>query len=83
MTRMRHCVKKCFYLSPSDSKQEPKKGNAWKFIAENLNEMKSLHFKVDSRAVRERFGVIQAHYEVKKKEEEKASGIVPEYTEAD
>ena len=59
------------------------RGNAWKSIAENLNEMKSLHFKVDSRAVRERFGVIQAHYEVKKKEEEKASGIVPEYTEAD
>ena len=38
---------------------------------------------MNSRAVRERFGVIQAHYEVKKKEEEKASGIVPEYTEAD
>ena len=41
--------------------------------------MKLLHFKEDSRAARKRFGVIQAHFEVKEKEEEKASGIVPGY----
>ena len=50
------------------------RGNAWKSIAENLNDTKSLHFKVDSRAVRERFGVIQAYYEVKKKKRRKQVG---------
>ena len=49
------------------------KGNSWKAIADNLNSLDG--FKVDARAVRERYGVIKAHFEPKEKEEKRASGI--------
>ena len=59
------------------------RGNAWKCIAENLNDIRTKNFKVDARAVRERFSVIKAHYEAKTREELAASGISPELTPAD
>ena len=59
------------------------RGNAWKSIAENLNDSTTHKFKVDARAVRERFSVIRAHYEEKTKEELAASGISPEFTAVD
>ena len=59
------------------------RGNAWKCIAENLNDIRTKNFKVDARAVRERFSVIKAHYEAKTREELAASGILPELTPAD
>ena len=57
------------------------KGNSWKAMADNLNSIDG--FKVDARAVRERDGVIKAHFEAKKKEEKRASGINPEVTPLD
>ena len=57
------------------------KGNLWKAIADNLNSLDG--FKVDARAVRERNGVIKAHFEAKEKEEKMTSDINPEVTPPD
>lgn len=57
------------------------RGNAWKMVAENLNQLDSEKFKVDQRAVRERFGILKTHFETKTREELKASGIAPENDE--
>ena len=57
------------------------KGDLWKAISDNLNSLDG--FKVDARAVRERYGVIRAHFERKEKEEKMASGINPEVTPLD
>ena len=35
-------------------------GNAWKMVADNLNQLDSEQFKVDQRAVRERFETLKA-----------------------
>ena len=59
------------------------KGNCWKLKAENLNQIKSMSFKVDQRAVRERYKLIRANYEDKEEEEEKASDIATEHTPLD
>ena len=56
------------------------RGNAWKAIAENLGACATVYLKVDSRAVRERLGIITAKYKSKKKEQLAASGISPEQT---
>ena len=53
----------------------------WKAISDNLNSLDG--FKVDARAVRERYGVIRAHFEAKEKEKKMASGINPEVTPLD
>ena len=37
----------------------------------------SQQFKVDQRAVRERFGILKTRFEAKTREELKASGIAP------
>lgn len=61
------------------------RGNIWKQIAEHLNEVSNddIFFKVDNRAVRDRFNILIAHYNEKMKEQEKASGISPEPTPLD
>ena len=55
-------------------------GNSWKAITDNLNFQDK--FKVDASAIRNCYGVIKAHFEVKK-EEKRASGINPEVTHLD
>ena len=57
------------------------KGNLWEAIADNLNSLDG--FKVNARTVRERYGVILAHFEAKEKEEKVTSGINPEVTPLD
>ena len=47
-------------------------------IADNLNSLGV--FKVDARAVRQRYGVIKTYFEAREKEEKRASGINPEVT---
>ena len=54
------------------------RGNAWKSIADNLNKLDGALFKVDQRAVRERFGTLRTRFESKNRDELKASGIAPE-----
>ena len=53
----------------------------WKAVADNLNSLDG--FKVDARAIRERYDVTKAHFEAKEKEEKIASGIDPEVTTLD
>ena len=56
------------------------RGNAWKTISENLMASKTINFKVDARAVRERLlNVIIPRHKIKPKEQLAASGISPEY----
>ena len=52
------------------------RGARWEKVAENLNIIKELHFKIDKRAVRDRYNNNLAK-ELRKKlqNEEKASGI--------
>ena len=37
----------------------------WKLIADNLNQMISENFRVNQRAIRERFGILSARVEAK------------------
>ena len=50
-------------------------------IADNLNSLGV--FKIDARAVRQRYDFIKTYFEAKKKEEKRASGINPEVTSLD
>ena len=61
------------------------RGNAWKIIAEHLNDgsTEDVFFKVDARAVRERFDLLIAQYISKLKDQEKSTGISPEETPLD
>ena len=61
------------------------RGNSWKIISDHLNAVSNddVYFKVDARAVRERFDLLVAQYLCKQKDEEKASGINPEPSSVD
>ena len=54
------------------------RSNAWKIVANNLNQFDSEQFKVNQRAVREIFGILKTRFEAKTREELKASSIAPE-----
>ena len=45
-------------------------------VADNLNQLDSEQLKVYQRALREIFGILKTRFEVKTREELKASGIV-------
>ncbi|CAB3990784.1 Hypothetical predicted protein [Paramuricea clavata] len=59
------------------------KGHCWNTIADNLKSMGGEKFIVDQRSVRDRFSKLEKHHKRKMAEEEKASGISPEFTELD
>lgn len=61
------------------------RGNAWKQIADALNagSTESCFFKVDARAVRERFNLLLNHFKAKQSAEINATGISPEPTPPD
>ena len=59
---------------------DPKRAN-WKAIADNLMTIEKPKFKVDARAVREKYAYLAGKPRNKLKEEEKASGIGTETTE--
>ena len=59
------------------------RGAAWKKIADNLSNIDVPQFRVDARAVRERFGVVKARHEAKMKAEISSSGTSPELTPLD
>ena len=64
--------------------QTRERGNAWKTISENLMASKTINFKVDTRAVRERLlNVVIPWHKVKTKEQLAASGISPENNSLD
>ena len=49
----------CLNLTKTIQKGSSERGNVWKSIAESLNRMKEIYFKIDDRAVRDRFKVIE------------------------
>ena len=52
----------------------------WEKVAENLNKQQDVFFKVDKRAVRDRYNNLSRELRKKIKNEEKASGIETEMT---
>ena len=59
------------------------RGAKWKEIVENLMAIHSPKFKVDARAVRDRFSLLSQKLKRKLSEEKKASGIDTEMTETE
>jgi hypothetical protein len=60
-----------------------KQSEKWGEVVENLSAVECLHFKVDKRAVRDRYNLLQSTYRRKLKKEEKASGVAVEMTEVE
>ena len=59
-------VREILLFEPFKFKQCTKeRGNAWKMVADNLNEMDPEKFTVYQRGVRDRFAVPKAHLEAK------------------
>ena len=61
-------------------KRTNERGNAWRAIANNFNEITTHQFKVDWKAVRERFGHIIARFDLSSMADQKISGTAPEVT---
>ena len=59
------------------------RGQAWESIAENLNAMPSLKFRVTARSVRDRYNLLTKRMQAKLKMEEKSTGIDVETSELD
>ena len=57
-------------------------GNAWKVIAAQLTAA-PLSFKIDARAVRERFGGLVKRFKAKNREELVATDVSPEQSQLD
>ena len=60
-----------------------KRSEKWAMVVENLSAVECLHFKVDKRAVRDRYNLLQSNYRRKVKQEEKASGVAVEMSEVE
>ena len=56
------------------------RGAKWEKVAENLNKLQDVYFKVDKRAVRDRYNNLARDLRKKIKNEEKASGIETDMT---
>ena len=59
------------------------RGQAWDKVAEALHLVQHLRFNVDQRGVRERYDKLKKAYQKLMREEERASGISPEFSELD
>ena len=59
------------------------RGQAWESIAENLNAVPSLKFRVTARSVRDRYNLLTKRMQAKLKMEEKSTGIDVETSELD
>ena len=54
------------------------RGTKWEEVAQNLNKIQEVHFKVDKRAVRDRYNLLSKELRTKLKKEERESGIETE-----
>ena len=59
------------------------RGTKWEEVAENLNEIQQVYFKVDKRAVRDRYNLLSKELKNKLKREEKGSGIETDLTDVE
>ena len=63
--------------------RRPKRGQAWESLADNLNSIPSIKFRVTARSVRDRYNLLTKRMQAKLKFEEKASGIDVKTSELD
>ena len=59
------------------------RGQAWDKVAEALHLVQHLRFNVDQRGGRERYDKLKKAYQKRMREEERASGISPDFSELD
>ena len=59
------------------------RGTKWEEVAENLNKIQQVYFKVHKRAVRDRYNLLSRDLRDKLKREEKESGIETDLTEVE
>ena len=59
------------------------RGKLWTEVANNLNKLEEVQFRVNQRGVRERWEVLRLRYLERMRNEERASGISPDATELD
>jgi len=59
------------------------RGKIWQTIADHLNEIPDLKFRVTKRSTREHFGLLLSKSKAKRREEAKLSGVNVEDTELD
>lgn len=77
-------LREMFLFEPWNFKYASKeRGQCWERISESLNQIQRPQFKVSQRSVQDRYGVLEKSYKKKNSEEERASGISPNETEAD
>ena len=63
-------LRKILLFEPLKFKRHTKeRGNAWKIVKDNLNQLDTRHFKVNQRAVREISGFLKTRFETKTREE--------------
>ena len=63
------------------TKGTPERAGIWENIAESLEQVDAPYFRVDKRAVRDRYNKLVKEHKKKRIQEEKASGIAPEHDE--
>ena len=56
------------------AKGTPKRGEIWKGIASSLNQLTTLHFKIDDRAARDRINRLEKNYIKNRNDLDRASG---------
>lgn len=77
-------MREILFIEPYKFKKgSNERGRLWTQVAECLNKVDEVKFKVKQRGVRERFEGLQSKYLEKIKNEERATGISPEQTELD
>ena len=72
-------VSEPFNFKPRNSER----GKVWEAIAQRLNAIDQLKFRVSARAVRDRYSLLTAKQAKKLRDEEKASGVHVEISEMD
>ena len=60
-----------------------KRSAKWSQVVENLSDIEEMEFKVDNRAVRDRYNLLATNLRRKLKKEEKASGIAVEMSQVE
>ena len=60
-----------------------KRSAKWAEVVDNLENVKELHFKVDNRAVRDRYNLLSTNLRRKLKREQKESGIAVDMSEVE
>jgi hypothetical protein len=79
-----HFLKEMTYFEPwLHKKGSSERGEACPNLATRLGKCDELKFRVTQRSLRDRYLLLERRYKKKVVEEEKSSGISPEFTELD